>query len=174
MKDANKMAIKKSKKNIKQKLEIDISEKLKTFISSLGHDVEDIGDELKKASKLIAKKLSKKIKDVKIALNDKLNSETTKTEKVVGKAKKELVKDATQTKKTANSTLIKIKKDTTQKIEPLKKEVGTVTNVVKKVATNVKKEIAKPKTVTKAPVLNTNPTLLKTTKTVTEPNLNLK
>ncbi|TAH01800.1 MAG: hypothetical protein EAZ15_06565 [Sphingobacteriales bacterium] len=165
MKDANKIAIKKSKKAIKQKLETDLSEKLRTFISSLGHDVEEIGDELKKASKIIAKKLSKKIIDVKLAVSEKFESANSKTNKAVVKVKKELVKDAKQTKKIANATLTQVKKEIAPKVVAAKKEIEKVTSVVKKAAVNVEKQLATPKSVIKPTAVKASPAVSKASTT---------
>lgn len=169
MKDANKTAIKKSKKNIKHKLETDLSEKLRSFVSSLGHNVEDISDELKKASKIIAKKLSKKISDVKSAVSEKLESANNKTNKAVVKVKKELVKDAKQTKKIANDTLTKVKKETAPKVVAAKKEIAKVTAVVKKAANDVEKQLTTPKVVTKSTLAKATPASPKPIKTPTKP-----
>ncbi|TAF43330.1 MAG: hypothetical protein EAZ51_06720 [Sphingobacteriales bacterium] len=92
MKDAQKLAIKKLKKNSKQFIEKDLRNKLYTYIVSLGHNVEDISAEIKKATKKIAKKLVKKVSDVKETSNkndDLLNADITKR---IKKEKKRLQK----------------------------------------------------------------------------------
>ncbi len=169
MKDANKTAIKKSKKNIKHKLETDLSEKLRSFVTSLGHDVEDIGDELKKASKIIAKKLSKKISDVKFAVSEKFESANNKTNKAVVKEKNELVKDAKQSKKIASATFTQVKKETAPKVVAAKKEIEKVTSVVKKTANNVEKQLATPKAVIKPKSVKVNLNGTKPSQTTTKP-----
>lgn len=165
MKDANKIAIKKAKKNIKHKLETDLSDKLRSFISSLGHEVEDISDELKKASKIIAKKLSKKISGVKSAVSEKFELANNKTNKAVIKAKKELVKDAKQIKKNANATVSNLVKETTPKVIATKKQIEKVTTAVKKAANQADKLITTPK----AAPEKTAPTTSRSTKNPTKP-----
>lgn len=144
MKDANKSSIKKAKKNKNQELEKDLSEKLRYFFTSLGHDVEDIGEELKKTSKLLAKKLSKKFEKVKSVMGDKLQNANEKIDKNIDVAKKEISKDKALLKK----AIKKISKDTslikkaTHKIsEEIKQDAQQKKGVANKSIKNVKKDI---------------------------------
>jgi len=153
MKDAKKSSIKKLKKNTKQIIEKDLSDKLHTFIKSLGHDVEDIGLELKKASKILAKKLVKKIGEVKIAVSGKAQSLKVNNPKAIKKAKIEIKKDVDKIKSKAKSALVKAKPVVTA----IKKEIYKAEPVI---VASVKKEIVKAKplvTAVKKEISNAKP-----------------
>ncbi len=88
---------KQRKKQIKSDLEVNLKSKLSDFVKSLGHDANDIGAEIKKMSKLLAKKLSRKVKSVKSITEFKKES---KGEPQKSKAvKKETVKSPEKVKK---------------------------------------------------------------------------
>ena len=72
MKTSKVKVTKKLKAKAKNEIEIDLTAKLKAFVISLGHDAEDIGSEIKKASKLLSKKLSSKLKNLKKAGTQKI------------------------------------------------------------------------------------------------------
>ena len=156
MKDANKSSIKKAKKNKSQELEKDLSEKLNIFFSSLGHDVEDIGVELKKASKLFAKKFSKKLKKVKSVVGDQLHFANAQVEEGIASAKNEVSKDSLVIKKGIQKIAKEAKSSISQKVAVVKKAV-----VVKPKSTVATAKITSPqKTISKTAV---KPTAVKPT-----------
>lgn len=83
----------------KEKLEINLTEKLKVFVKSLGHDADEIGDEIKKASKILSKKLKKKIGDAKNALENKVSG-IKKSKKTDKKSTSKIAKQASSLSKT--------------------------------------------------------------------------
>ncbi len=176
MKDAKKSAIKKLKKNTKQVIEKDLSDKLHTFISSLGHDVEDIGLELKKASKILAKKLVKKFSEVKSAVSEKTNSVKVKTPKIIKKVKTDIENEASETKAKAKKVKTEIANDASEiknKVKSVTKAKPVITaNKVKPIMDVAKKEISNVKKAAKAaekPVLAKVATTKKAIETVAKP-----
>lgn len=164
------------KKTLKNDFELSLRKKMKDFFISLGHDAEDIGAELKKASKIIAKKLGTKLKDLKptetknkevkkpstskIAKKD-LQKTTKKLTKVIVKASKKAVDKATDIEEI-------IKKEVIAPAQIIVKEKSDV--VEKQVSELNKKVIDTPKQ-TKA-VAKPKQTASKSVKTTTESNKN--
>ena len=73
----SKKAVKKlSKRVIKKELEASISDKFLEALKSLGHDAGKFSKDIKKTSKLLAKKLADRYKEVKNAVEVKLDSST--------------------------------------------------------------------------------------------------
>jgi hypothetical protein len=113
----------KVKKQLKSDLEVNLKAKLKDFIVSLGHDAEDISTELKKASKLLAKKLAAKIKSVKDIKSEK--AELKKAE-----VKVNTVKSAQKAKKVIAKAVKKVNNKAADIEEIIKKEVVNPAKVV--------------------------------------------
>lgn len=102
----------KDDKKSTEKLEISLRKKIKDFVFSLGHDAEEIGDEIKKTSKVLAKRLNRKMKSAKKSIDEKVSQvkkfkkaetkkSTVKVDKIVSQAKKDgkkLAKKATSVK----------------------------------------------------------------------------
>lgn len=132
-------------KKAKEKLEISLRKKIKDFVFSLGHDAEEIGDEIKKTSKILAKRLNRKLKETKKTIEDKvkkskkINPKKTesKVDEIVYKAKKEAKKlDKKSSSVKSVDVLPTIKKET-KRVAPVKKPVvakSTATKAVTKTA----------------------------------------
>lgn len=71
-KTSNKAEKKVAKQLMKKELETSISAKFLDALRGLGHDAEKFTKEIRKTSKELAKKIAKKYKDAKIAVEDKL------------------------------------------------------------------------------------------------------
>ncbi|MBK0383450.1 hypothetical protein I5M32_10805 [Pedobacter sp. SD-b] len=119
---------KKEIKKVKSNIEIDLSKKIKDFIVSLGHDAEDIGGEIKKASKIITKKLSKKATGVKNSIKDKFK-----------KADKKVVKDKKEVKKVVKKEIAKAKKEVDKTVNKAIKKAAEVKNVTTEKVNSVSK-----------------------------------
>ena len=103
-KAAPKKAVKKvSKRTVKKELETSISDKFLEALKGLGHDAGKLTKEIKKASRVLADKLSDKYHEVKIAVEEKIESNKKK------KAKKEK-KQLTSPKKSGTSSVVKAEK----------------------------------------------------------------
>jgi len=125
----SKSAKKETKKKIVSNIEIDLSKKIKDFIYSLGHDAEDIGSEIKKATKIISKKLSKKTDGVKNSIKDKFKKAGKEKEDVKKVVKKEVAKAKKEVSKSVNKALKKaekVKKEISEKVEPIVKKASSV------------------------------------------------
>jgi hypothetical protein len=119
---------KKVKKQIKNDLEINLKSKLTDFVKSLGHDANDIGTELKKMSRLIAKKLSRKVKSVKSITEFKDDKKAAASKPKV--VKKEAVKSPEKVKKVI-AKVVKKSGDKAATIEDIvKKEIINPAKVV--------------------------------------------
>jgi hypothetical protein len=100
----SKKAVKKvSKRTVKKELETSISDKFLEALKGLGHDAGNLTKEIKKASRVLADKLSDKYHEVKIAVEEKIESNKKK------KAKKEK-KQLTSPKKSGTSSVVKAEK----------------------------------------------------------------
>ncbi|MFA6944990.1 MAG: hypothetical protein WC220_03725, partial [Pedobacter sp.] len=75
-KTSGKVVKKQTKRSVKKELEASISDKFFEAMKSLGHDADNFSKEIKKTSKLLAKKLAGKYKEVKSAVEDKIESST--------------------------------------------------------------------------------------------------
>src|SRR5690606_14606127 len=99
----SKKAVKKvSKRAVKKELETSIADKFLEALKGLGHDAGKLSKEIKKTSKVLAKKLSDKYHEVKIAVEEKLESKKPKAKK----AKKPL----TSAKRNVSSAVVKAEK----------------------------------------------------------------
>jgi len=143
----------KVKKQIKNDLEVNLKSKLSDFVKGLGHDANDIGREIKKMSKLLAKKLSSKIKSVKsiTELKDAKKAEVSKP-KVV---KREAVKSPEKVKKVIAKVVKKSGEKAATIEDIVKKEIINPAKVVLESKEDVKE--AKPAaTVKKTPTAKTS------------------
>jgi len=93
----------KTDKNLTAKLEVSLRKKIKDFVISLGHDAGDIGNEIKKTSKVLEKRLNKKNKKAKKAI-----------EKKVSQVKKQSKKEEKKAVKSVDEIVQKAKKETKQ------------------------------------------------------------
>jgi hypothetical protein len=129
----------------KEKIEIDLSKKIKDFVISLGHDASDINVEIKKASKILAKKLSKKLNTFKDNVADKFKAKEVKktTKKEVAKAEKKAEKVVKKVAKKIDKVSVQNK----DKVAPIVKKATSVAklNTLKVEVKPTKKTIAKPK-----------------------------
>ena len=82
-----------SKKTAKKQLEHSLTERFLEAVKGLGHNAEMIGEDIAKVSKVVAKKLSKKFQEVKLAVGHKLE-EVKAEKKPVAKKVKMAKKDA--------------------------------------------------------------------------------
>ncbi|WP_395626360.1 hypothetical protein [Daejeonella sp.] len=137
-----------AQKTVKKELEISITHKFLDALKGLGYDAENFSKEVKKTSKELAKKISKKYNEVKLAVEDKLvkqaeeikikrikSSVTTKAKAPLKPAKKPLI---------SSSNLIKDKKVVVAKTPAVTaKKVTKVSNT------------RAPKTVTKVATVET-------------------
>ena len=71
-----------TKKEVKKQLEQSITDKFLEVIKSLGHDVSEISVEVGKASKRVAKKLTKKFTIVKAEVGQKIDDLVERTQKL--------------------------------------------------------------------------------------------
>lgn len=160
------------KKNLKNDFELSLRKKMKDFIVGLGHDAEDIGAELKKASKILAKKLGTKLKDLKQSVDTKKDVKKSASSNKIAK------KDLEKTTRKLTKVIVKASKKAVDKAtdieEIIKKEVIAPAQVIiKDKPTNAgkppieeKKEITSPKE-TKA-LAKPKQTVSKSVKTTTE------
>src|SRR5690349_2889812 len=81
----SKVQKKDAKKAVKKELEKSLREKFLEVVKHLGHDAERIGKDIEIASKFVAKKLSKKFKDVKSVVENKIDEATSSKEPVAKK-----------------------------------------------------------------------------------------
>ena len=65
-----------AKQVVKKELEASITNKFMEALKSLGHDADKFSKDIKKTSKELAKKLSKKYNEVKVAVEEKLDSKS--------------------------------------------------------------------------------------------------
>ncbi|ALL07428.1 hypothetical protein AQ505_19195 [Pedobacter sp. PACM 27299] len=79
-----------AKSAAKKQLEKSLSEKFFEVVKHLGHDAEKIGDDIAKASKVVAKKLSTKFLEVKEAVNQKLEEAAKANKPLKRKQRKRL------------------------------------------------------------------------------------
>ncbi|WP_442795029.1 hypothetical protein [Pelobium manganitolerans] len=119
-------------KKATEQLEISLRKKIKDFVVSLGHDAEDIGEEIKKTSKVLAKRLNRKFKNAK-----------EQVEETVKKAKKDIGKKAKSKRSKTDKNLEKASKE----LKKLAKKAVSVTNVdvlptIQKEDSNVRKASA--------------------------------
>ena len=143
-----------AKQTVKKDLEASITNKFLEALKSLGHDADKFSKDIKKTSKELAKKLSKKYNDVKVAVEEKLDSKS-KAIKI-----KTIKRPITTTRKTTGIT---VKKAAPLKVKAVKKSSPSLVMpaVAKKPVTAVKKTTkapvsakvlaAKPATVKKTP-----------------------
>lgn len=73
-KTSNKAEKKVGKQRIKKDLEVSIAAKFLDALKALGHDAEKFSKEIRKTSKELAKKIAKKYKEAKVAVEDKIVS----------------------------------------------------------------------------------------------------
>ena len=130
MKSPKSKTIKKElKKKAKSTIELNLGSKIKEFVKSLGHDADEIGDEIKKASKILSKKLTSKIKNVKKIINEKLKTAEAEVKAIKKTSKKDLSKAAKQVKKVVRQTEAaanKAKKTIQNEIAPVVKQISTI------------------------------------------------
>ena len=148
-------------KKATEKLEISLRKKIKDFVLSLGHDAEEIGDEIKKTSKILAKRLNRKLKEAKNTIDKNVAKVKTskksavkkaeaKADKVVEKAKKETKKFARKAASVkAVDVLPALKKE-------IKKEVKKATSIAKSA---VKRDIPSKTVANKPTVSKKKPTV---------------
>lgn len=123
----NKNISTKAKKQIKNDIEISLTNKLSDFVRGLGHDASEIASELKKASKLLAKKLSKKVSSV--TAISKL-----KKDKIGNEAKKVIKKETPKPPK-------KVKKVIEKAIKKSGEKAANIEDIVKKEIINPAKVV---------------------------------
>lgn len=110
------------KKAAKKQIELSLTEKFLAAVKSLGHDAEVIAEDIAKASKSAAKKLSKKFTEVKASVADKIDDVTSpkeiKTKKVkLGK------KDTSKLMKKVDKSVTKVVKKAVAKAKPVANSV---------------------------------------------------
>lgn len=104
--DKTKGKKKTAKKAVKKQIEQSLTEKFLEAVKGLGHNAELIADDIAKASKVAARKLSKKFKEVKEAVVHKIEDLKTPDEAVAAPAK--AVKTAGKAVKKATKTVKKV------------------------------------------------------------------
>ncbi len=126
----SKKAVKKlSKRVIKKELEASISDKFLEALKSLGHDAGKFSKDIKKTSKLLAKKLADKYKEVKNAVEVKLDSSTpVSRSKKVKKSLTTPKKLVTAAVHKAEKVVAKVNRAAVKAKAPLKKAPGSVTS----------------------------------------------
>lgn len=99
------------KKAVKKALEKSLTDKFLEVVKQLGHDAEKIGKDIEIAGKFVAKKLSKRLKDLKEATDNKLEAvkEATEPAAKVKEIKKSTVKGAKTAKKIVKKAASKAK-----------------------------------------------------------------
>lgn len=130
------------KKISKKELEASLTDKFMHAVAELGHDSDKLKRVIKKASKFIAKKIERKLKDVKQVVEAKMDSAPVKNavikaEKSSAAAKKDIAKKAAEVEK----VIAKATKTATKKV------VKTVEKPVLKAAKaveEVKAAVSKP------------------------------
>lgn len=127
-KTSKKAVNKVSKRVVKKELEASISDKFLEALKSLGHDAGKFSKDIKKTSKLLAKKLADKYKEVKDAVEVKLDSSSS------GPKSKKVKKPLTTPKKSvtaavhkAEKVVAKVNRAAVKAKVPLKKAPGSVT-----------------------------------------------
>lgn len=140
----------KEDKKSADKLEISLRKKIKDFVFSLGHDAEEIGDEIKKTSKVLAKRLNRKMKSAKKSIDEKVSrvkkskkvevkKTTDKVEKIVNKAKKDSKKLAKKASSVKNvDVLPAITKVAKKAVPAIKKAIPTTKKVIPATKTTAK------------------------------------
>lgn len=148
-------------KKATEKLEISLRKKIKDFVFSLGHDAEEIGDEIKKTSKILAKRLNRKLKEAKSTIDKKVAKVKTTKKELVKKAESNADKVVRKAKKESKKLARKAASVQTIDVLPaLKKEVkkATAKTVVKKKApvkaSTVKPPVAKKKVAAKETIFD--------------------
>lgn len=164
-------ASKEAKKAHRKQLELSITDKFLEAIRSLGHDAGAITKEVKKASKLVAKKASEKFTDIKGAVEHKFDSGTAEVpkakikravravQKVEEKAGNSVGKTVTQAKRTiktvaASADSLKSAADKAlEKLEPAAKATAARAGkaATPKSTVTRKRTPAAPKTATPSP-----------------------
>lgn len=126
----SKKAVKKvSKRVVKKELEASISDKFLEALKSLGHDAGKFSKDIKKTSKLLAKKLADKYKEVKNAVEVKLDSSTpVSRSKKVKKSLTTPKKLVTSAVHKAEKVVAKVNRAAVKAKAPLKKVPGSVTS----------------------------------------------
>ena len=150
-KTSKKAANKVSKRVVKKELEASISDKFMEALKGLGHDAGKFTKEIKKTSQVLAKKLSDKFQEVKVAVEEKLESKTKKSK--VKKIKKPLT-SAKKTAPTAVEKAVKVvaKAAMASAKAPVRRVRASKTgNVVK---TSLAKPVGRPATVRTASAAN--------------------
>ena len=125
----SKKAVKKlSKRVIKKELEASISDKFLEALKSLGHDAGKFSKDIKKTSKLLAKKLADRYKEVKNAVEVKLDSSTpVSRSKKVKKSLTTPKKLVTAAVHKAEKVVAKVNRAAVKAKAPLKRAPGSVT-----------------------------------------------
>lgn len=135
-----------TKKAVKKQIEQSLTDRFLEAVKGLGHNAELIADDVAKLSKAAAKKLSKKFKEVKQAVSDKID-DAKATKKPVAKKVKLAKKDASKLVKKVDKTVSKVVKKAVSKAKPLATSVK-----VEGIATAEKAAAAIKAPIKKAPV----------------------
>ncbi|SFH47890.1 hypothetical protein [Pedobacter insulae] len=140
-----------SKRTTKKELEHSLKVRFLEAVKSLGHNAEVIGDDIAKASKFVAKKLSKKFKGLKEAVEQKLE-EVKADKKPAAKKVKMAKKDAQKLVKKVDKTVSKVVKKAAKKANPALSSVKVAAIATEKKAEEIIKPEVTTATKAKAPV----------------------
>jgi hypothetical protein len=146
---------KKQKAKVKNETEIDLTAKLKAFVISLGHDAEDIGVEIKKASKLLSKKLASKLKNLKKSSEQKIKdtkADLKKVSKITKKEAEKVKKEVAKANKSAGKKLNEVKKAVKKDLAPVVKQVTSIKSLAADLTLPAKAAVKKTTSIVKSAV----------------------
>lgn len=147
-KTSNKAVKKVDKQLIKKELETSITAKFLDALKGMGHDAEKFTKEIKKTSKVLAKKIAKKYKEVKVVVGGKLES-SVKTKPLSVPVKKTVSapkKAIASAVKKAEKVVTKVQKTKVPSSMPVRKKstVSRTSPAAKSSETQVAAEVKKP------------------------------
>lgn len=126
-KTSNKAEKKVGKQSIKKDLEVSIAAKFLDALKALGHDAEKFSKDIKKTSKGLARKIAKKYKEAKVAVEDKIVSNSgIKTLSPVKKPVSAPKKVVAAAIKKAEKVVAKVQKTNVKSAKPLVKKTVAV------------------------------------------------
>lgn len=142
-----------TKKVVKKNIEKSLTDKFLTAVKDLGHNAEVIAEDIANLSKLAAKKLAKKFKDVKIAVEHQIEEVKPSAQKV--KLDK---KNTSKLLKKVDKSVAKVVKKAVNKTKPVAssvkvKEINSEENVAAAINSSKRKKDMEP----------SNPTVKKST-----------
>ncbi|MBM3402371.1 MAG: hypothetical protein FJY21_08705 [Bacteroidetes bacterium] len=143
VKTSVKLVKKQTKRGVKKELESTISEKFFEALKSLGHDADKFSKEIKKTSKVLAKKLAVKYNEVKHSVEDKIESKAKIAKsKTVAKAGVPAGKSVVSAVKKAKKVVARVTKAAVK--EKLPRLVTTGSGLTKPGVKNPKKSTPSP------------------------------